>query len=426
MLKNDPWKRAKDQLKRTASRINLNQKLLKKLLKPQKIINVKLPLKMENGKTKIFKGYRVQHNNILGPYKGGLRFHEKVSMEEVKALSFWMTIKNAVVNVPFGGGKGGIVVNPKNLTTTELENLTRIFTRKLFKYIGPQIDVPAPDVNTNPKIMSFIVDEYSKLSKKWTPAVVTGKPIDKGGSLGRTEATGLGGVYTLMYILKALNIKHKGLTVAIQGFGNVGRYLAHFLQKEGFKVVALSDSKGTLYIPKGIPDTEQVETCKEEKGRVASCYCIGSVCDLSNQKHLGGKDISTNKLLELPVDILIPAALENVITKENASKIKAKYILEMANEPTTIEADKILGEKKVLIIPDILANSGGVTTSYFEWYQNLHNQKWSKSMVFKKLKEKMEKASQNVLSTQKKYRVSLREAAYIVALKNIEKKGRKN
>jgi glutamate dehydrogenase/leucine dehydrogenase len=422
MVKNDPWKRAQNQLKEIASKIDYSPKLLKRLLKPDKIINVDLPLKLQSGKTKIFKGYRIQHNNILGPYKGGLRYHPQVSMEEVKALSFWMTMKNSVVNVPFGGGKGGIVVNPKELDQKELEGLTRIFTQKLAKYIGPKVDVPAPDVNTNPQIMSWIVDEYSKIKKKWTPAVVTGKPLDKGGSLGRTEATGLGGVYALISILKAKKIKYKGMTVAIQGFGNVGRYLAIFLQKEGLKVVAVSDSSGTLYIPNGIPNLEQVLECKEEKGKVAMCYCIGSVCDLAHREKMGGKEVSPEKMLELPVDIIVPSALENVITKENAEKIQAKIILELANGPTTLEADKILEKRKVMVIPDILANAGGVATSYLEWYQNLHNLKWSKSEVFKKLKEKMEKAAENVLKAQEKYNVTLREAAYIVALNNIEKK----
>ena len=422
MLKNDPWKRAQSQLKVIATKIDYNPKLLKRLLKPDRVINVNLPLKLENGKTKSFKGYRIQHNNILGPYKGGLRYHPQVSMEEVKALSFWMTMKNSVVNVPFGGGKGGIVVNPRELSEKELEELTRIFAKKLAKYIGPKIDVPAPDVNTNPKIMSWIVDEYSKIKKKPTPAVVTGKPLDKGGSQGRTEATGLGGVYALMAILKAKKIKHKGMTVAIQGFGNVGRYLAIFLQKEGFKVVAVSDSSGTLYIPNGIPNLEQVHACKEEKGKVSMCYCMGNVCDLKHREKMGGKQVSSDELLTLPVDILVPSALENVITKENADKIKANIILEMANGPTTLEADKILDKKGVMVIPDILANSGGVATSYFEWYQNLHNLKWSKNEVFKKLKEKMETAAENVLKTQAKYKATLREAAYILALKNIEKK----
>ncbi len=422
IISNNPWTRAREQIKEIASKIKLDKDLTERLLEPDRIVEVSLPLKRKNGKTEILKGYRVQHNNTLGPYKGGLRYHQQVSMDEVKALASWMTIKNAVVDVPFGGGKGGIIVNPKTLEGDELEKLTRIFTQKLYNIIGVKIDVPAPDVNTNPKIMSWIVDEYSKIAGRETLGVVTGKPLDRGGSEGRTEATGLGGVYALLTTLKKIKINYKGMTVAIQGFGNVGRYLAHFLQKEGLKVVALSDSKGCLYIPNGIPNTENVETCKEEKGVVAECYCLGSVCDLSNKKALGGKNITPKELLELPVDIIIPAALENVITEENAPKIKAKIILEMANGPTTLGADKILKKKGKIVIPDILANSGGVAGSYFEWYQNINDEKWTKEEVFKKLKEKMENATNQVLKAKEKYKVTLREAAYIVALKRIEKK----
>lgn len=417
---NDPWIRSKKQLEQTSKKINIDTLLFNRLLEPDKITEVEIPVKMDNGKTKSFKGYRVQHNNIVGPYKGGLRYHPEVSMSEVKALSFWMTMKNAVIDVPFGGGKGGIIVDPKQLSEKELENLTRQFTRKLFNVIGPHKDVPAPDVNTNPKIMSWIVDEYSSLSKdKHSHAVATGKPQDKGGSLGRTEATGLGGAYALMKILEKMNINPKGLTIAVQGFGNVGKYVAKFLQKEGLKVVALSDSKGAIYIPDGIPDIEKVMECKEEKGLIAQCYCVGSVCDLMNKDKLGGREITADEILELPVDVLIPAALENVLTKENAHKIKAKFVLEMANGPTTLEADEILKNKGAVIIPDILSNSGGVAVSYFEWYQNIHGQKWSKEEVFKKLKEKMERAAEKVFQTKEKFETTLREAAYIVALEKI-------
>ena len=375
MTNNNPWKRSLEQLNINAEKINLDNLLLKRLQNPDKIIEANLSLKMDSGKTQEFKAYRIQHNNILGPYKGGLRYHPQVSMDEVKALSFWMTMKNAVIDVPFGGGKGGIIVDPKTLSERELEELTREFVKKLFNDIGPKIDVPAPDVNTNPRIMGWFEDEYSKIAKKYTPAVVTGKPLEMGGSEGRKEATGLGGVYALLSILKKIKKSPKGMTVAIQGFGNVGRYIAKFLQEEGFKIVALSDSKGSIYVPSGVPNIDQVELCKEEKGFIAECYCIGSVCDLRHKKQMGGKDLSPMEILELPVDILIPAALENVITKENASKIKAKIIVEMANGPTTIEADRILEKKNILVIPDILSNSGGVAVSYFEWYQNLHQEK---------------------------------------------------
>jgi len=421
MTNNNPWKRSLEQLNINAEKINLDNLLLKRLQNPDKIIEANLSLKMDSGKTQEFKAYRIQHNNILGPYKGGLRYHPQVSMDEVKALSFWMTMKNAVIDVPFGGGKGGIIVDPKTLSERELEELTREFVKKLFNDIGPKIDVPAPDVNTNPRIMGWFEDEYSKIAKKYTPAVVTGKPLEMGGSEGRKEATGLGGVYALLSILKKIKKSPKGMTVAIQGFGNVGRYIAKFLQEEGFKIVALSDSKGSIYVPSGVPNIDQVELCKEEKGFIAECYCIGSVCDLRHKKQMGGKDLSPMEILELPVDILIPAALENVITKENASKIKAKIIVEMANGPTTIEADRILEKKNILVIPDILSNSGGVAVSYFEWYQNLHQEKWTKEDVFKKLKEKMEKSAGEVFDTKEKYKITLRNAAYIVALERIKK-----
>lgn len=417
----NPWERAKNQLKKISKIISLDPLLTASLLEPDRIVEVSIPMVMDNGSIKTFTGFRVQHNNSRGPYKGGLRYHPKVNMDEVKALAFWMTMKNSVVDVPFGGGKGGITVNPKELSEKELKTLTEKFTTRLKEVIGPHLDVPAPDVNTNPKIMSWIVDKYSELTGKNTPAVVTGKPLEKGGSQGRTEATGLGGTYTLLEILKKMGKKPQDMTVAVQGFGNVGRYLADFLIKNGFKVVALSDSKGGVYIPDGIKDIDQVEKCKEMKGYLAGCYCVGSVCDIKYREHLKGKDISPTEILELPVDIIVPAALENVINDGNVSNIKAKIILEMANGPTTSDADEILHKKGVTVIPDILANSGGVAVSYFEWYQNIRKQKWTKEKVFKKLQTQMKKATGEVLKAKEKYQVTLRDAAYIVALQRIEK-----
>lgn len=424
----NPWIRAREQLKKAAKSISLDPLLSLQLSEPDRVISVSLPMKMDNGKIQIFQGYRVQHNSARGPYKGGIRYHPQVSMDEVKALAFWMTMKNAVIDVPFGGGKGGIIVDPKKLTENEIEQLTRIFTRNIADIIGPYKDVPAPDVNTNSKIMAWVTDEFKVQSEKSKvlykkgefAAVVTGKPIEKGGSEGRIEATGFGGTQALIAILKKLGKNPKELKVAVQGFGNVGRYISYFLQKKGFKVVAVSDSKGGIYIPKGIPNVNEIQSCKEEKGFLAGCYCVGSVCDLKNKKALGGKDISSLELLELPVDILVPAALENVITKSNAGKIKAKIILEMANGPTTLEADKIFKKRGTIVIPDILANSGGVAVSYFEWYQNLNSERWTKEEVFKKLKLKMEKAADEVFSVSKEYKSTLRDSAYILALKRIE------
>lgn len=419
-MKNNPWVQAKEQLLKAASFLELDPLFLSSLLSHDRIITVSLPMRMDKGNIEVFTGYRMQHNNIRGPYKGGIRYHPEVSEDEVKALSFWMTIKNAVVDVPFGGGKGGITVNPKLLSERELETLTRLFTRRLASVIGPFTDVPAPDVNTNEKIMSWIVDEYSKIVDIPTPAVVTGKPVEKGGSEGRVEATGLGGLYVFMELLRSLGKKPHGMTVAVQGFGNVGYNIALFLQREGFTVVALSDSKGGIYIPSGIDDIEQVQQCKKEKGYLAGCYCVGSVCDIANKHNLEGKDITSSEILTLPVDILVPAALENVITKENAKDIKAKIVLEMANGPTSDEADAILQKKGIIVVPDVLANAGGVAVSYFEWLQNLHNKKWKKIQVFRKLREKMEKATKIVLRIAKNNKVTMREAAYMLALHRLE------
>lgn len=423
------WERSKFQLREAAKKLSLDPLLAIMLSQQNRIIEVSLSLKMDNGNVKIFKGYRVQHSNISGPYKGGLRYHQDVSMDEVKALAFWMTMKNAVVDVPFGGGKGGIIVDPKTLSEKELENLTRIFTRGLSDTVGPYKDIPAPDLNTNPKIMGWIADEFRvqnlksgiKYRENELLGVVTGKPIEKGGSEGRVEATGFGGTQVLIAILKKLGKSPKGLRVAIQGFGNVGKYAAKFLQKEGFIIIALSDSKSGIYVEKGIPDVEKIQQCKEKKGLLAGCYCVGSVCSLENKKAMGGTDISARDILELPVDVLVPAALENVITKENAPRIKAKIILEMANGPTTKEADEILNKRGILVIPDILANSGGVAASYFEWYQNIHNEKWTRKEVLEKLRKKMKDAAGNALKFKDRHKVSFRSAAYMFALSQIEK-----
>ena len=418
-MNNNPWERAQEQLHAAARHLTLDPLLRARLEQPDRVIEVSIPITMDDGSVRVFDGFRVQHNNILGPYKGGLRYHPKVDMDEVKALSFWMTMKNAVVDVPFGGGKGGIAVDPKKLSEGELERLTREFTRKLAPVIGPTLDVPAPDVNTNGKIMNWIRDEYARVEGEDAPAVVTGKPLEQGGSEGRPEATGLGGSYALQALMRALGKSPVGMTVAIQGFGNVGSFLAQFLQESGFLIVALSDSKGGIYVPRGIKDLKAVETCKERSGRLAGCYCVGSVCDLTNMESMGGRDISPEEVLTLPVDIIVPAALENAITEENADDIKASIVLEMANGPTTLEADAMLAKRGITVIPDILANAGGVAVSYFEWYQNMHQESWRKEDVFQKLKEKMEPASLAVYQASLEYKTSLREAAYIVALKRL-------
>ncbi len=419
METNNPWTRAKLQLKEAAKRFDLDPLLRARLENPDRTIEVSIPMRLDDGTVKVYRGFRVQHNNIRGPYKGGLRYHAKVDMDEVKALAFWMTMKNAVVGVPFGGGKGGVAVDPKRLSESELQRLTREFARGLEPMIGERRDVPAPDVNTNGRIMHWIRDEYEQVTGSDAPGVVTGKLIEDGGSEGRTEATGLGGAYALAATLKALGKEQQGMTVAIQGFGNVGSYLARYLQEAGCSIVALSDSKGGIYVPRGIKDLDLVEACKEKSGRVAGCYCVGSVCDLSNMGELGGRDIAPEEVLNLPVDIVVPAALENSITAENARDIRAKIVLEMANGPTTLEADAILKEKGVIVIPDILANAGGVAVSYFSGYHNIHKEHWIKEDVFARLQTLMESAAEAVEAASREYKVTLREAAYLVALKRL-------
>lgn len=412
-----PWTFAQERLKQAASRVGIAPLLLARLSEPDRIVEVSIPIQMDDGSVRLFEGFRVQHNNLRGPYKGGLRYHQKVDMDEVKALSFWMTMKNAIVDVPFGGGKGGVTVNPKELSEAELERLTREFARKLVPVIGPELDVPAPDVNTNAKIMGWIREEYEKATGSSAPAVITGKAVTQGGSEGRTEATGLGGSFVLDEYMRLQGDSLKGKTVAIQGFGNVGRFFAQYAQSLGCKIVALSDSKGGIYIPNGIEDIRVVEECKAKSGTLAGCYCIGSVCDVDNREKLGGTTITSEELLELPVDILVPAALENAITSENAARIQANVVLEMANGPITPEADELLSKRGSITIPDVLANSGGVAVSYFEWYQNMHGESWSKEEVYTKLEEKMRTATKAVLKESGEG--ALRDGAYALALRRL-------
>ncbi|HAG27236.1 TPA: glutamate dehydrogenase [Patescibacteria group bacterium] len=411
---NNPFESAKKQLQIAADTAQLNLNQVERLMHPDRYIEVSIPVEMDDGSQRIFEGFRSQHNNTMGPYKGGIRYHQDVNLDEVRALSFWMSFKNAVINVPFGGGKGGIIVNPKELSETELEKLSRGYMRQMWRNFGPEIDVPAPDVNTNGTIMGWMRDEFEKLSGTIAPGVITGKAIEDGGSEGRTEATGFGGGYILREALEAGLISppsqggvaegRGGLTIAIQGFGNVATYLSEYVAQHGFKIVALSDSKGGVYSSDGI-DVSLAEQHKK---------ISGSLKDLE-----GTSEITNEQLLELDVDVLVPAALENVFTAENAEKIKAKFILEMANGPTTPEADEIFAKNGVTVVPDILANSGGVCVSYFEWYQNMHNEKWSKEDALKKLDEHMVAAFKEVRDAQVKYNCTLRTAAYIVAANRI-------
>ncbi len=403
MAKINPFKSAMQQLDNAAKILGLDPQVHNLLKQPTKVLTVSIPVRMDNGQTRVFQGLRVQYNDARGPFKGGLRYHPQVDLNEVKALAFWMSIKNAVVGVPYGGGKGGIAVDPKKLSKGELERLSRKFIDLIYKDIGPDVDVPAPDVNTTPEIMGWMVDEYSKLVGKFTPAVITGKPLSMGGSQGREEATGFGGVEILKQVAAAAKLK-KGASVAVQGFGNVGSFFAELAAKAGFKVVAVSDSKGAIYNPKGL-DLKKIESYKKEAGMLKGFP--------------GTTDITNEKLLELPVDVLVPAALENQVHKGNAKKIKARVIIEMANGPTTPEADIILHKKGIWVIPDVLSNSGGVATSYLEWTQNLSGYYWSKDEVLKKLTSYMSDAWKNVLATREKHQTDFRNAAFILAINRI-------
>ncbi|MDO8570179.1 MAG: Glu/Leu/Phe/Val dehydrogenase [Candidatus Daviesbacteria bacterium] len=421
MKKSNPFEGAIKQMKKAAVKADISSEQLEHLSYPHQQLEVYLHLKKDNGQTQIVRGFRVQHNNWLGPYKGGIRYHNQVDINEVKALAFWMTIKNAVVDVPFGGGKGGIEIDPKTLSNTELERLTREFVQHIAIIVGPDMDVPAPDVNTNGQIMEWFADEYGKIIGKDCPAVVTGKPLHCGGSQGREEATGLGGFYVLEELVEKLKLK-RPLKVAIQGFGNVGSHIAILLQQNGYEIIALSDSKGGIYKQDGALDAGSVKECKKINKSIANCYCVDKICGLSRDNK---GDITNEKLLELPVDILIPAAMEGVINKKNAPKIKAKIILEMANGPVTSEADQILKKRKIMVVPDVLANSGGVTVSYFEWYQNIKGEKWDLEKVRSKLKDKMVKAFDTVWEIHKKKKVDLRTSAYILALQRLSSKAQK-
>ena len=400
------------ELEKVGKILKLEQQALDRIKKPDRYIKVNFPVQLKN-KIEILTGYRVQHNNVRGPYKGGIRFHPEVNLDEVKALALWMSLKCAVVNIPYGGAKGGVIIDPKKLSEFEQEKVMRSYAKAIADVVGPKRDIPAPDVNTNAKLMDVFADEYRKYLQKscnkgamdciCTNAVVTGKSVSKGGSLGRDIATALGGIYVLNKIAKPR-------TVAIQGYGNAGYNAAKLLHEQGCKIVAVSDSKGGIMINDKLKminslNAEEVMRHKQK---------TGSVVGFPETKR-----ISNAQLLQLPVDVLIPAALSEQITKKNAKNIQAKIILELANGPTTSEADDILRRKGIIIVPDILANAGGVTVSYFEWLQNMKNEKWDEDKVFKKLKLIMQKAYRDVEAESQKYRISLRQGAYALALKKL-------
>ncbi len=400
-------------IQETVERLGVDQKYADLLIKPDAILERPIAINMDSGEEKKFNGFRVQFNNARGPYKGGIRFHNEADLDEVKTLACLMAIKCAAVDIPMGGGKGGITVNPKELSETELEKLSRGWVRAFYKDIGPDKDVPAPDVNTTPKIMSWMVDEYSKLAGRSVPASFTGKPLEIGGSAGREYSTAQGGFFVLRELLEKIGLTPKNTRVIVQGFGNVGYHTARILHENGFKIIGLSDSKGAILVPDGV-DPRHVMEHKKASGKLAGVYCKGSVCEEINYQKL-----SNEELLETECDVLVPAAMENQITSKNAHKIKAKVILEMANGPITPEADEFLFSKGVYVVPDVLANAGGVTVSYFEWRQNLDNERWTEQVINSRLEEKMVKQFNNIWTISQTERVDLRSATYMLAIGRI-------
>lgn len=413
-----PYDRAMSFMRGSFKRLKLSPKEQDLLSSPQKILKSEVSFKRDSGKTEKLHSYRVQYNNARGPYKGGIRYHPAADLEEVKALAALMAIKTAVVNIPFGGAKGGIQVSPKELSSAELERLSRTYIREIADDIGPDTDVPAPDVNTNPQIMAWMRDEYEKVKKTYAPAVITGKPLSYGGSLGRDKSTARGGFFILEQLCKAEALDLSDLRIAIQGFGNAGSEIAIFLHDAGAQIVAVSDSKGGIYSSNGL-DPIRIEKYKRRTGSVRGQYCEGSVCDLKRLKLDETEVITNEQLLEIDCNVLIPAALDNVITAKNAKKVKAKFILEIANGPVSPEADKILRKNNVIVVPDVLANAGGVVVSYFEWVQGRSGDQWTAEKVDRELRRIMLIAFDEVRSEAKRRSLTYREAAFDTAIRRI-------
>lgn len=393
---------AKIPMEKASKLINLDPNAEAVISQPERTLEVSIPVKMDDGHVEVFTGYRSQNSTVLGPVKGGVRYHQNVSMDEVKTLGFWMTTKCAIAGLPYGGGKGGIIVDPRKVSKGELERITRGYIDRIAPIIGEKKDIPAPDVNTNAQIMAWMLDEFSKINCQYTPGFITGKAVSMGGSLGRTSATGRGVVTAALELLKREGIKPEDATLAIQGFGNVGSWTAKCAADKGLKIVALSDISGGIYDPNGF-DPYKVEEYAQNNGGVIKGYP-------------GAKAISNEEVLEQDVTVLIPAALELQIAGKNADKIKAKMIVEAANGPTDADADAILEKRGIPVVPDVLANGGGVTVSYFEWVQNLYRYFWTEEEVIDRQEQMMVKAFANVYDAAKKYNTTMRVGAYIVAL----------
>lgn len=402
----NPFRIALRQFDSAADKLDLDIGMREVLRSPRRALSLSLPIKMDDGTTKVFQGFRVQHNSARGPCKGGIRYHPNVSFDEVQALASWMTWKCATVNIPFGGAKGGIICDPKHLSRNELERLTRRYAYEISDFIGPDRDIPAPDVYTDAQVMAWIMDTYSMTLGHTVPSVVTGKPTFLGGSLGRNEATARGCVYVVRCACDVQGIDYKQATAAIQGFGNAGSIAAELLYKIGMKVIAVSDSRGGILNPKGL-DIPRVVAHKAKTGSVT--------------RFPGAKPITSEEVLELECDVLVPAALENQITLANAHRVRAKIVAEAANGPTTPGADRILHQKGVFLLPDILANAGGVTVSYFEWVQDLQELFWDVDEVHRKMEKIMGKAFTDVHNSAKEYKVDMRTGAYILAVGRVAK-----
>jgi glutamate dehydrogenase/leucine dehydrogenase len=401
----NPFEVALKQLEEASKILNLEKGMLEILSNPKRILTVSIPTRMDDGTIKVFTGFRSQHNDARGPHKGGIRYHPDVTLDEVKALSMWMTWKCAIANIPYGGGKGGIICNPKQMSENELERMTRRFAYLIADIIGPYKDIPAPDVYTGGKEMAWIMDTYSALKGNYVqPEVITGKPLAIGGSLGRTEATGRGLAYTVREAAKKRNMDMKQATFVVQGFGNAGQFSSKLVEEQGAKMIAASDSQGAIINTNGI-SVDELMKFKIETGSIVG---FGDA-----------KSITNDELLETECTILIPAALENQITKNNVDKIKTQIIAEAANGPTTPEADDILYKKNILVIPDVLANGGGVTVSYFEWLQNLRREYWTEEEVNNRLDMNITKSFFDVYDTHEKYKVDMRKAATLVAVQRV-------
>ncbi|MDX2100754.1 MAG: Glu/Leu/Phe/Val dehydrogenase [Leptolyngbyaceae cyanobacterium bins.59] len=404
---------ASHRLEQALKYTSLSEDAIERLKYPKSSLSVSIPVRMDDGSLRIFQGYRVRYDDTRGPTKGGVRYYPTVSLDEVQSLAFWMTFKCAVLNLPFGGAKGGITLNPKELSKFELERLTRGYVDAIADFIGPDIDIPAPDVYTNPMIMGWMMDQYSIIKRQISPAVVTGKPISMGGSLGRDTATAMGAFFVIQAMMPKFDKQPQETTVAIQGFGNAGGVLAELLFNAGYKIVAVSDSQGGVYAPTGL-DIPSVRRCKEFVKGVQAVYCENSVCNVIEHEN-----ITNAELLTLEVDILIPAALENQITEANANDIKAPFIFEVANGPIASSADSILSDRGIRVFPDILVNAGGVTVSYFEWVQNRSGLYWTLEEVNQRLQQKMVEEALRIWAIAQELAIPLRTAAYVHALNRL-------